>query len=71
MVQLSGAIGTPVSATLLLLVEQSIAFEATAFVGTPKSSATWTLAQERVAARDQNSNFKGKVEIMFKAGNSL
>ena len=69
-VDLSRVMGSHVSATLLLFVEQSIALQAAAFVGTPKSSATWTLAQERVAARAtvESVRVRGEVEFMFKSG---
>ena len=35
--------------SLLLMVEGTIALGAIAFIGSPSSSATWMLAQERVA----------------------
>ena len=51
MVQLNNVIHTTPGNTLLLMVEQAVAMHAAVFVGTPSSSATWVLAQERMGAR--------------------
>ena len=51
MVQLNDVIHTTPGNTLLLMVEQAVAMHAAVFVGSPSSSATWVLAQERMGAR--------------------
>lgn len=53
--------------SLLLMVEETIALSAVAFIGSPSSSATWMLAQERVAEwTDSGSKSPGdRKDFMF------
>ena len=60
MVQLVETLHAVPGNTLLLLVEQEVAMHATAFVGTPSSSATWVQVQERVGKQIGGSAGKGK-----------
>jgi hypothetical protein len=65
MTSLTQSLNVASSDSLLLLLEQAIAARSAAFVGTPSSSATWVLAQDRIGEGRLVGEDRRSTQYMF------